>query len=304
MFTIAALYHFTRFDDPASLRAPLQSACETLQITGSLLLAAEGINGTVAGSASNVATLLKTLRALPGCAALEHKESNATLPPFPRMKVKLKKEIVTMGQPDVNPQAQVGHYVDPAQWNELISAPDVAVIDTRNDYEVAIGSFEGAIDPQTRSFRDFPHWWEANKERFHNKRIAMFCTGGIRCEKSTNYLLGQGVEDVYHLKGGILKYLEDVPEENSKWQGDCFVFDARVSVQHGLAEGPHQLCYACRRPILPNDKKRPEYEHGVACHHCSAQTSEADKNRFRERQKQIHLARTRGETHMLGYDGS
>ncbi|MGB0539173.1 MAG: rhodanese-related sulfurtransferase [Paracoccaceae bacterium] len=304
MFTIAALYHFTRFDDPASLRAPLQSTCESLQITGSLLLAAEGINGTVAGSASNIAALLKTLRALPGCAALEHKESTATLPPFPRMKVKLKKEIVTMGQPNVNPQAQVGHYVDPAQWNELISAPDVAVIDTRNDYEVAIGSFEGAIDPQTHSFRDFPNWWEANKERFHNKRIAMFCTGGIRCEKSTNYLLGQGVENVYHLKGGILKYLEDVPEENSKWQGDCFVFDARVSVQHGLAEGPHQLCYACRRPILPEDKKRPEYEHGVACHHCSVQTSESDKDRFRERQKQIHLARARGETHMLGYDGS
>jgi UPF0176 protein len=172
------------------------------------------------------------------------------------------------------------------------------VIDTRNDYEVAIGTFEGAVDPKTDSFRDFPAWWEANKDRFHNKRIAMFCTGGIRCEKSTNYLLGQGVEDVYHLKGGILKYLEEVPQAESSWQGACFVFDGRVSVGHGLVEGPHLLCHACRRPILPEDQTHPAYEHGVSCHHCIDETSEADKARFRERQKQIALARERGEAHL------
>ena len=304
MFTVAALYHFTRFEDPSALRAPLQKACDDLGITGSLLLAQEGINGTIAGTRKGIDTILGHLRSLPGCSTLEHKESSASLPPFPRMKVKLKKEIVTMGQPDVDPVARVGHYVEAKDWNALISAPDVAVIDTRNDYEVGIGTFEGAIDPQTKSFRDFPKWWEANKERFHNKKIAMFCTGGIRCEKSTNYLLGQGVEEVYHLKGGILKYLEDVPQEDSQWTGDCFVFDARVSVGHGLAEGPHQLCYACRRPILPEDRARAEYEHGVSCHQCHGVTSEADKDRFRERQKQIRLARERGETHMRGYDGN
>ena len=304
MFTVAALYHFTRFSDPAALRAPLQEKCDALGITGSLLLAGEGINGTIAGTREGIDAILLYLRALPGCDTLEHKESTASLPPFPRMKVKLKKEIVTMGQPDVNPIARVGHYVEAKDWNDLISSPDVAVIDTRNDYEVGIGTFKGAIDPQTKSFRDFPKWWEDNKDRFHNKRIAMFCTGGIRCEKSTNYLLGQGVEEVYHLKGGILKYLEEVPEKDSTWEGDCFVFDARVSVGHDLKEGPHQLCYACRRPLLPEDRARPEYEHGVACHQCTHDTSESDKDRFRERQKQIHLARARGERHMVGYDGN
>ena len=304
MFTVAALYHFTQFSDPAALRAPLQEKCDALGITGSLLLAGEGINGTIAGTRQGMDAILLYLRALPGCDTLEHKESTASLPPFPRMKVKLKKEIVTMGQPDVNPIARVGHYVEAKDWNDLISSPDVAVIDTRNDYEVGIGTFKGAIDPQTKSFRDFPKWWEDNKDRFHNKRIAMFCTGGIRCEKSTNYLLGQGVEEVYHLKGGILKYLEEVPEKDSTWEGDCFVFDARVSVGHGLKEGPHQLCYACRRPLLPEDRARPEYEHGVACHQCTHDTSESDKDRFRERQKQIHLARARGERHMVGYDGN
>ena len=214
------------------------------------------------------------------------------------MKVKLKKEIVTIGQPDVDPRAHVGNYVEPEDWNELILSEDVAVIDTRNDYEVAIGTFEGAVDPMTASFRDFPAWWEENKERFHNKRIAMFCTGGIRCEKSTNYLLGQGIEDVYHLKGGILKYLEKVPEEQSTWNGECFVFDGRVSVGHGLREGPHELCHACRRPVLPEDKARAEWEQGVSCHHCIGETTESDKTRFRERQKQIRLAAERGEQHI------
>lgn len=298
MFTIAALYHFTRFDDPGALQPPLLKLCQDNGISGTLLLAHEGINGTIAGPRVGIDTVLAHLRALPGCSGLEHKESHSAAQPFRRLKVRLKREIVTMGQPDVDPLAGTGHYVDPADWNALITSPDVAVIDTRNDYEVAIGTFDGAIDPETASFRDFPAWWEANKDRFHNKRIAMFCTGGIRCEKSTNYLLGQGVEEVYHLKGGILKYLEEVPEDQSTWQGDCFVFDGRVSVSHGLREGPHALCYACRRPILPQDMERDTYEHGVSCHQCHHETSEADKDRFRERQKQIALSAERGETHM------
>ena len=303
MYTIAALYHFTRFADPAALRGPLLTLCQTHDITGSLLLAGEGINGTIAGSRSGIDAVLAHLRALPGCADLEHKESTSTYQPFGRLKVRLKREIVTMGQPDVDPRARVGHYVAPEDWNDLITQPDVALIDTRNDYEVAIGTFQGAIDPETASFREFPAWWEANKHRFHNKRIAMFCTGGIRCEKSTNYLLEQGFEEVYHLKGGILKYLEEVPEADSRWDGSCFVFDGRVSVEHGLAEGPHLLCHACRRPILPEDMQRPEFELGVACHQCASETSEDDKGRFRERQKQMALSAARGERHMQNIPG-
>ncbi|MCT8158817.1 rhodanese-related sulfurtransferase [Pseudoruegeria sp. SHC-113] len=298
MFTVAALYHFTRFPDPAALRAPLQALCDQQGIKGTLLLAQEGINGTVAGPRAGIDALLAHVRALPGCAVLEHKESLAEEMPFIRMKVRLKKEIVTMGQPDVDPLAAVGHYVAPQDWNALISAEDVVVIDTRNDYEVAIGTFEGAVDPETKTFGEFPAWWEANKERFHNKRVAMFCTGGIRCEKSTNYLLGQGVEDVFHLKGGILKYLEEVPQEDSLWQGECFVFDGRVSVGHGLAEGPHELCHACRRPITPADMTRPDYEAGVSCRHCIDERSDEDRARFRERQKQIALAAARGRYHV------
>ncbi|MDZ7710693.1 MAG: rhodanese-related sulfurtransferase [Roseovarius sp.] len=298
MYRIAALYHFTRFDDPASLRAPLLSLCETEGVRGTLLLACEGINGTISGPCDGITRVLDHLRGLPGCAGLTWKESQSPTPPFGRMKVRVKREIVTMGIPDVDPRAATGHYVAPADWNDLIRAPDVAVIDTRNAYEVAIGSFEGAINPGTNSFRDFPAWWQANKARFHNKRVAMFCTGGIRCEKSTHYLLGEGMEDVCHLKGGILKYLEEVPESRSLWRGDCFVFDGRVSVGHGLRPGPHVLCHACRRPILPQDRARPYYEAGVACHQCAHETSAADKARFRERQRQITLAEARGERHI------
>ena len=298
MFTVAALYHFTRFDDPAALKTPLSELCEASGVRGTLLLAREGINGTIAGSRAGVDAVLAHIRALPGCADMEWKQSAAREMPFRKLKVRLKREIVTMGQPDVDPRARVGHYVEPADWNDLIRDPEVAVIDTRNDYEVAIGSFEGAVDPNTQSFGQFPAWWEANKARFHNKKIAMFCTGGIRCEKSTNWLLAQGVEEVYHLKGGILKYLEEVPADDSTWQGECFVFDGRVSVGHGLVEGPHELCHACRRPILPEDRVRPEYEQGVSCHHCVNETSDSDKARFRERQRQIELAKARGESHL------
>lgn len=302
MFTIAALYHFTRFDDPDSLRTPLIELATSLGIKGSLLVASEGINGTISGpSPDAISKMLAHIRALPGCADFEHKISHATDEPFGKMKVRLKKEIVTMGQPDVDPTANVGNYVDPGDWNELITADDVVVIDTRNDYEVSIGTFQGAIDPKTKSFGEFPAWWEENKDRFHNKRVAMFCTGGIRCEKSTNYLIGQGVEDVYHLKGGILKYLEEVKQEDSTWDGECFVFDGRVSVGHDLVEGPHVLCHACRQPVLPEDTKREEYEEGVSCHQCYHTTDDDRKARFRERQKQIKLSEARGQKHFSAH---
>lgn len=296
MYTIAALYHFTRFPDPAALKPALLDLCLAQGVKGTLLLAGEGVNGTIAGSRAGIDAVIAHLRALPGCAGLEWKEATSETPPFPRMKVRLKREIVTMGQPDVDPASKVGNYVAPSDWNELIKSPDVVVIDTRNDYEVEIGTFEGAVDPKTKTFGEFPEWWAQNKDRFHNKRVAMFCTGGIRCEKSTNYLLGQGVEDVFHLKGGILKYLEEVPQEESTWQGDCFVFDARVSVGHGLVEGEHVLCHGCRQPILPEDMKRPQFEQGVSCHKCFDQTTDWDKDRFRERQKQIKLAEARAQT--------
>jgi len=298
MYTIAALYQFTPFDDPDALRPALRATCEAGGVKGTLLLAHEGINGTIAGPRAGIDAALAHIRALPGCAGLVWKESTSDAPPFNKLKVRLKREIVTMGQPDVDPRGSVGTYVAPEEWNALISAPDVAVIDTRNDYEVAIGTFEGAIDPDTASFRDFPAWWEANRARFDNKRVAMFCTGGIRCEKSTAYLKSQGVDEVYHLQGGILKYLEEVPEEESLWQGGCFVFDERVAVKHGLQETGHILCRACRRPLAPADLLRPEYEAGVQCHHCVDEYSEADRARFRERQKQIKLARARGEEHL------
>ncbi|SHG93343.1 rhodanese-related sulfurtransferase [Cognatishimia maritima] len=302
MFTVCALYHFTRFDNHVALRAPLLDLCQNEGITGTLLLAHEGINGTIAGPRKGIDAVIVHIQSLPGCADFEWKLSSSAEKPFPRMKVKLKKEIVTLGQPNVDPTAHVGNYVDPQDWNELIQSPDVVTIDTRNDYEVAIGTFQGAVDPETATFRDFPAWWEENKDRFHNKRIAMFCTGGIRCEKSTNYLMSQGIDDVYHLKGGILKYLEEMPQENSTWEGECFVFDGRVSVGHGLKEGPHVLCHACRRPLLPADTKRAEYEAGVSCHQCVDEYSETDKTRFRERQKQMELARQRGEQHIIGVD--
>ncbi len=291
MLTVAALYKFTRFDDPDGLRPALAKTAYSNGVTGTLLMAFEGINGTIAGTADGIDAVLSHIRGLPGCSDIEVKFSQADHQPFTRMKVRLKREIVTMGQPDVDPTSAVGHYVEPKDWNELISAPDVAVIDTRNDYEVAIGTFDGAIDPKTERFGDFPAWWEANKEAFEGKKIAMFCTGGIRCEKSTNYLLSKGVKDVFHLKGGILKYLEDVPEDHSTWQGECFVFDERVSVGHGLEPGDLSLCRGCRHPLHPEDLRRPEFELGVSCHHCIDATSETKKAGFRERQRQHERAR-------------
>lgn len=298
MLIVAALYQFTRLPDPAALRPGLLAVSQANGVRGSLLLAPEGINGTIAGRREGVDAVLAAIRALPGCGSLEWKESHAESMPFGRMKVRLKREIVTMGQPDVDPLARVGNYVAPAEWNALISDPDTVVIDTRNDYEVAIGTFRGAVDPGTRAFGEFPEWWQANREKFSGKRIAMFCTGGIRCEKSTNYLLGQGVNQVFHLKGGILKYLEEVPEAESLWQGQCFVFDDRVSVGHGLQPGGLKVCGACRRPVTAEDEARPGYEEGVCCPACVNEYSQTDRARFRERHRQMLLAARRGTQHM------
>jgi len=298
MFTVSAFYHFTPVGDPAALRAQIEDVARARRILGTILVAPEGLNGTIAGSETEIGGMMSWLGTLPGCAALEWKISHASEKPFGRLRVRLKREIVTMGVPTVDPRAGTGHYVDPADWNDLISDPAVALIDTRNDYEVEIGTFRGAVDPQTRSFGEFPQWWHQNADAFRGKKIAMFCTGGIRCEKSTNFLLSQGVEEVYHLKGGILKYLEEVPETQSLWNGECFVFDGRVSVGHGLREGEHLLCHACRRPIRPDDRLAETFEEGVSCHRCHNETTKADKARFRERQRQIVLARARGQEHL------
>ena len=287
MLTVAALYRFTRFDDPAALRAPLLALCEAEGVRGSLLLATEGINGTIAGSAAGIGAVLAHIRSLPGCEALDWKQSTAEAMPFGRMKVRLKREIVTMGVEGIDPRLSVGRYVVPRDWNVLISDPDVAVIDTRNDYEVQIGTFRGAVDPGIGTFRAFPDWWRAHADQFAGKRIAMYCTGGIRCEKSTAFLKSEGVAEVYHLQGGILKYLEEVPEEESLWDGDCFVFDERVSVGHGLAPGPHVLCRSCRRPLSPEDRVRPEFEEGVSCANCLSEKDEAHRAGCRERQRQM-----------------
>ena len=248
MFTVAALYHFAPLPDPASRKPQLLALMQAQGVKGSLILATEGVNGTIAGPRPGVDAVLAHLRQWPGFTSLDHKQSPAETMPFQRAKVRIKPEIVTMGVPGVSPIAGAGHYVDPQDWNALITAPDVALIDTRNAYEVAIGSFKGAVDPVTDQFRDFPAWWQSHADAYKGKRIAMFCTGGIRCEKSTHYLLSQGVAEVFHLKGGILKYLEDVPQTQSLWHGECFVFDERVAVTHGLHPGTARLCPACGTP--------------------------------------------------------
>ena len=300
--TVAALYRFTRFDDPAALRAPLEDVCRQRGVRGTLLLAGEGINGTIAGTEPAIAAVLGHIRALPGCAALEVKFSAAAAMPFHRMKVRLKREIVTMGQLAIDPNQSVGTYVEPRDWNALIADPDTIVIDTRNDYEVAVGTFDRAIDPGTASFRDFPAWFRAERERLLGQgkapRVAMFCTGGIRCEKSTAFLKQEGVEDVFHLKGGILKYLETVPEEKSLWRGECFVFDQRVTVGHGLKQGSYGLCHACRRPVSDADTASPLYEEGVSCPACHGERSDEQRAAYRERQRQETLAATRGMAHV------
>jgi UPF0176 protein len=301
LIRVAALYRFTPFADCAAIAAPLDAACRAHGIKGTLLLASEGINGTIAGSPDAIDAMLDVIRALPGCAGLEVKLSFATAMPFHRMKVRVKREIVTMGQPDIDPLA-TGHYVAPQDWNALISAPGTIVIDTRNDYEVAIGSFVGAIDPATRSFRDFPEWFRAHRDELFAgnaaPRVAMFCTGGIRCEKSTAFLKAEGITDVHHLQGGILKYLETVAPEDSLWRGECFVFDERVSVGHGLVPGNLELCRACRTPVTAADRASPLYAEGVSCPACHDSRSERQRAGYAERHRQELLAEARGHAHV------
>ncbi|MEM9110929.1 MAG: rhodanese-related sulfurtransferase [Planctomycetota bacterium] len=297
-FVVAALYRFVRLPDYALLRDPLLNQLKTHGVRGTLLLASEGVNGTIAGPREGVDAVLAYLKAQHGLAELTHKESFCDEMPFRRTKVRLKKEIVTMGVDELDPEHAAGTYVKPEDWNALISDPDVVLIDTRNGYEVELGTFEGAIDPQTASFREFPDYAEAHLEPGKAKKVAMFCTGGIRCEKATAYVKQLGFDQVYHLQGGILQYLEDIPEDQSKWQGECFVFDERVSVGHGLTPGPYALCYACRMPISDADMQSPHYRKGVSCPRCYDKIDPIRLKQFEQRQKQVELAAGRGEAHI------
>ncbi len=295
---VAALYKFVSLPDYRRLRQPLLERCRALDLSGTLLLAGEGINGTVAGSRAAIDALLDYLRRDPRLADLEHKESLDQCMPFYRMKVKLKNEIVTMGVEGIDPAQTAGTYVAPRDWNRLISAGDVLVIDTRNDYEVAVGTFEGACNPRTTSFREFPAFVAANLDRRRHKKVAMFCTGGIRCEKSTAYLKQQGFDQVYHLRGGILRYLQEVPQAESLWRGECFVFDNRVSVDHNLDKGSFELCHGCRYPLAEADKDSKKYLPGVACPRCYDSQTEQQRARFSERQRQVQLAKSRNQVHI------
>jgi UPF0176 protein len=297
---VAALYRFVAFDAPEELQPRIQAQCAAGGIKGTILLAQEGINGTVAGKPAAIDTLISFLRDIPGCADLDVKYSHAAEMPFYRMKVRLKKEIVTLGVEGIDPKREVGTYVQPEDWNALISDPDTVLIDTRNDYEVAIGTFEGAVDPRTKSFSEFPDWFRTHRAELAagKTKFAMFCTGGIRCEKSTAFLKAEGIDEVYHLEGGILRYLENIPEAQSKWHGECFVFDERVSVKHGLELGEMELCHACRRPISQSDKTSAHFTEGVSCPACYSERTDDDRARFAERQRQIALAKKRGKQHI------
>ena len=295
---VAALYRFASFADPAALRAPMLELCKAQGIKGTILLATEGVNGTIAGGDSAIASIVAHIRTLSGCADLDVKYSHATEMPFYRMKVMVKKEIVTLGLPDIDPVNHAGTYVAPEDWNALIAAPDTVVIDTRNDYEVGIGTFKGAINPHTESFGDFPAWFRDHHAEFEGKKVAMFCTGGIRCEKSTAFLRNEGIDDVYHLQGGILRYLEEVPEPESLWEGECFVFDQRVSVGHGLTLGSYDRCHACRDPLSAADKASPLFTEGLSCPNCHDKRDDGQRARYAERQKQIALAKRRGQKHV------
>jgi len=297
-FLVAAFYKFVSLPDFEEKKALIEKVAVENSVMGTILLASEGINGTISGPETGLRALLDYIKQDPRFAELEHKESWAKENPFYRMKVRLKKEIVTLGVEGVSPTKTVGEYVSPDEWNDLISDPDVTVIDTRNDYEVAIGTFKNAVNPETNSFREFPNWLDSQKNLPKNAKIAMFCTGGIRCEKSTSLLKERGFENVYHLDGGILKYLENIPESESLWDGECFVFDQRVSVGHGLKQGPYDLCHACRFPITEEDKTSEVYAPGISCPHCYDKMTEGQRMRFSERQRQIELANARGEEHI------
>lgn len=295
---ISALYHFVILEDFEELRQPLLDLMLKNNIKGTLLLAREGINGTVAGSQASIDILLNWFKLDPRLADVRQKVSFDDEMPFYRTRVKLKKEIVTMGVEGIDPTHVVGTYVKSEDWNALISDPDVTLIDTRNEYEVSIGSFKDAVNPSTETFRQFPDFVKQSMDPAKHKKVAMFCTGGIRCEKSTAYLKEQGFDEVYHLQGGILKYLETVPEKESLWQGECFVFDNRVSVTHALEKGQYDQCHACRLPISDDDKKSEHYIQGVSCHHCYDKKTDAQRKRFMQREKQVQLAKARGEEHI------
>ncbi len=298
---VCALYKFVVLEDFENLREPLRSMMEKNGVRGTLLLAREGINGTVAASREGIDALLDWLQQDPRLADTVYKESLDDSNPFYRTKVKLKKEIVTMGVEGIDPQRVVGTYIKPADWNALISDPEVVLVDTRNDYEVQVGTFQGALNPNTDTFREFPQYVKENLDPATHKKVAMFCTGGIRCEKSTAYLKEQGFDEVYHLEGGILKYLEQVPQEQSLWEGECFVFDNRITVNHQLEKGSYDQCHACRLPITAAEMQSDKYQQGISCPHCYDRLSDEQRQRFEQRQKQMQLAQQRGEAH-LGAD--
>jgi UPF0176 protein len=285
-YLIATFYKFVTISELKVKKAKILVLCRKNKIQGTIILASEGINGTIAGSHSAIATVLAYLRSLSGLADLEHKESTSHKSPFVRLKVKIKSEIVTLGMPEINPTQQVGTYVDPQDWNQVISDPEVVLIDTRNDYEVDIGSFQGAKNPQTESFREFPEYVTQNLDPNKHPKVAMFCTGGIRCEKASSYMLSQGFKEVYHLKGGILKYLENVSAEESMWKGECFVFDERVAVKEGLESGSYELCYGCGHPVSESDRQSPQYEPHISCPYCYDQLTPAKKVRQEDRRRQ------------------
>jgi UPF0176 protein len=295
---VSAFYEFAALDNFEQMRAPLLQSCQDLGLMGTILLAAEGINGTVAGPQRSVLRLMQRLQSDPRLAAMQYKTSWADEVPFYRMKVRLKKEIVTLGVPGVDPAKAVGEYVPPEQWNSLVSRPEVRLVDTRNDYEVHLGTFRNAENPETASFRDFPRWVEENLDPEKDEHVAMFCTGGIRCEKSTAYLLKKGFRNVYHLEGGILNYLEKVAPEDSFWEGDCFVFDNRVTVDHHLNPGDFEVCPACRMPVTPEDRESPLFELHVSCPKCFDRLTPEKREGLLERARQIELAAERGEKHI------
>ncbi len=299
---VAALYTFTDFRDCESIRQALASLCNEWGVKGTLLLAAEGINGTIAGSNAAIDAVLAAIRDLPGCGKLEVKLSRAGAMPFYRMKVRVKSEIVTMGQPDLSPLSQAGHFVAAVDWSALIAEPGTIVIDTRNDYEVAVGTFAGAVDPKTKTFRDFPDWFRNQRSRLLGEgappKIAMFCTGGIRCEKSAAFLKSEGLDEVYYLQGGILKYLETIPADASLWEGECFVFDQRVTVGHGLTPGTYEVCHACRRPVSADELLSPYYVAGIRCGACHDERTDAQRAGYAERHRQERLAEERGAVHV------
>ena len=297
-YIVCAMYKFVALENYKEMRQPLHQVMEGNGIKGTLLLAEEGINGTVSGSREGIDKLLAYLNSDSRINPISFKESLHEEKPFYRTKVKLKKEIVTMGVQGIDPTKTVGTYVKPKDWNELISDPEVLLIDTRNDYEIEIGTFQNAVNPNTETFREFPQYVKDNLDPEKHKKVAMFCTGGIRCEKSTAYLKEQGFDEVYHLEGGILQYLEDVPKEDTMWEGDCFVFDNRIAVNHDLEKSVYDQCYACRLPITEEDKQSDKYEAGVSCPHCFGKHSEQQIARFREREKQVQLAEARNEEHV------